>query len=431
MKLQRTKRGTVILLVVGLLVIIAILGSSFLLISHMDRQQSAAISAAAPMDHVARGILDMLVADRLADLHIDANGPYGAVTDRQQTIDYPGETADKALADFESTWGGSEAYWHHITNIGGVAQRAQELGKQLQGGFSPTDLVDTDGDGGGDSLLWNTGTTNSAGEEYWAAVRMIDASGLVNVNTATGPANAAPSVVMPVTNVHPRPLMFDCRPPFAPLKEFMMRSGADAAAFQEIWYFQKRKEAVTHKWTFAVGAITLSDCLAGPVVPGASGNYMFTKESWLRAGGYPEFAGALDAWGFGFQQLAAGCKMVVMPSAFYYHRYGHDSYWVRDSRGSSMSLKALQLMIPFFDLISEKDVDRIMSRKGRRTWFERLEERPIRVKSGHVGQTGKRVPSQESHRVENGWLRNNVRRLRTLVRSRALPGKWNENKDAR
>jgi len=172
------------------------------------------------------------------------------------------------------------------------------------------------------------------------------------------------------------------------LKKFLEDTGADAAAFQELYYFQESKEIITHKWTFNEGVITLADCLTGSVTPGASGNYMFTKESWLGTGGYPEFTGALDTWGFAFWQLATGSKMRVMPDSFYYHRYGHDSYWMRDKRSGDTSLKVLQLIIPFLALICENDIDYMMSREGRYTWFEQREKRPIRLQSGVEGRSG-------------------------------------------
>jgi len=171
------------------------------------------------------------------------------------------------------------------------------------------------------------------------------------------------------------------------LRKFMLNSSADAAAFQELHYFRKSRKEVTHKWKFRQGVTTLADCLAGYVVPVASGNYMFTKESWIKAGGYPEFAGALDAWGFGCRQLATGAKMVVFPN-HYYHRYGHESYWCRDSKNGKLSLTATQILIPFIDLINDKDVDYIMGRKGRYSWFENLEKRPLKLKEETIGKTG-------------------------------------------
>ncbi|MDN5940316.1 MAG: glycosyltransferase [Nitrospira sp.] len=172
------------------------------------------------------------------------------------------------------------------------------------------------------------------------------------------------------------------------LKQFIQDNEADAAALRELWYFSERKDLVTHKWVFREGQTTLADYLSGHVVAGASGNYMFTKQSWARAGGYPEFAGALDAWGFGFRQVATGQKMMVMPVGGYYHRHGHASYWVRESKKGQTSLTALQIVIPFLSLIVDRDVNYMMGARSRYTWFDHLDKRPVRIKGAPQGYSG-------------------------------------------
>ena len=172
-----------------------------------------------------------------------------------------------------------------------------------------------------------------------------------------------------------------CPNSISKLKIFMAENNADVASFSELFYFRKNINEVDYKWTFKTGISTIEDHLSTKFVPAASGNYMFTKESWLKAGQYPEFAGALDTWGFGLRQVMTGAKVYVMPDSFYYHRYSHESYWMRDaeSRKASISLRGLQLLIPFFDLIDDRDIDYIMSSEGRYTWFNDLEKRPIRL----------------------------------------------------
>lgn len=183
------------------------------------------------------------------------------------------------------------------------------------------------------------------------------------------------------------------------LKSYLIEQSADVASFQELHYFNNCITDMTHRWVFKRGQITFADCLAGFVVPIASGNYLFTKESWLRAGGYPEFAGALDAWGFGLRQVATGSKMVVLPDSFYFHRCGHESYWVRDSKKGNISLTALQIVIPYIDLIVDKDINYIVGCKERRVWFEQLDKRPLRLKSGEVGSVGYVVNPSESSAI--------------------------------
>jgi glycosyltransferase involved in cell wall biosynthesis len=146
----------------------------------------------------------------------------------------------------------------------------------------------------------------------------------------------------------------------ARLKAFLLAERADVAVFRELHYFQQSRDQPTHKWRFVAGPISLADALAGGTFPGMSGNYLYTRASWLKAGGYPEFAGALDAWGFGIRQVATQQRMMVMDDGFYLHRFGHDSYWVRDSRTGRISLTALQILIPFLDMINPNDVDYMM-----------------------------------------------------------------------
>ncbi len=214
------RKGSVIVMVVGLLVMLAMVGTTFIIVAHMDRREAAAIATAAPMKQVAGGLLQQIRVKLAADLHIDASGViYGLATDYKQQVDCPHEDYDKHLASFapvDMDGDGIADTWRHISNHNGVA------------GFVnvPTDdnsLVDTDGwaylwDVGqnawvlkpagtsgsyaGDAKLFDSGVSNRAGKKYWVAVRIIDASALMNVNSAYGPpAAAAAGTVMPITNM--------------------------------------------------------------------------------------------------------------------------------------------------------------------------------------------------------------------------------------
>lgn len=175
-----------------------------------------------------------------------------------------------------------------------------------------------------------------------------------------------------------------------PLKGFLVSSGADVASFQKVRYFQhdpRGYQRITHEWIFRPGEITLADHLAGHVSPPNAQNYMFTKESWIRSGGYPEFAGAMEGWGSGIRQLVSGSKIMVMPDSYYLHRVGYESYWIRDSKLNA-SIKALQILLPYINLIDRNDVNYIMGPKGRFVWYDNLPDRPIRPLNGQVGKTG-------------------------------------------
>ena len=175
------------------------------------------------------------------------------------------------------------------------------------------------------------------------------------------------------------------------LHNYLREQDADVAVFQNLDFFRERRDAVTHRWRLRPGPTTLADYLAGNAVAGASGNYMFTRRSWTKAGGYPEFA-FLDTWGFGLRQLATGSKMVVLAGTGYSHRYGHQSYWMRESVRHNVSLVALQLLIPFLHLIDDASIDHIMGPAHRHDWFELLDQYPLRLRDGSTGRAGLKEP---------------------------------------
>lgn len=167
------------------------------------------------------------------------------------------------------------------------------------------------------------------------------------------------------------------------LKNFLINTGSDVTAFGELHYFSDNTNNVKKKWIFKEGLFKLEDALNGSYFPGSSGNYMFTKESWIRGGKYPD--SWLDSWGFGVRQIATGSKMMAMPNTFYFHQYrnehGYESTYVKGVRtGKISSLSALQIMIPLLCLLERKSANYIMSEKGRNIWFDRLSKKPIKVR---------------------------------------------------
>ncbi|HWD90007.1 MAG TPA: glycosyltransferase family 2 protein [Mucilaginibacter sp.] len=200
----------------------------------------------------------------------------------------------------------------------------------------------------------------------------------------------------------------------APLKQYLLDNQADVAVFQHLYYFSSGIDKIDNIWSLPSGIFTSQDCLSRIFSPGASGNYLFTKESWQAAGGYPEYAGALDTWGFGLRQLMTGSKMIVLADSYYYHRLLKDSYYLRDAwaRRKSVSLRALQLIIPFFDEIEDESIDYIFSKRGRYSWFENLEKHPIKVSPGP-----KKTVVWKDHIVDSPKRKNLFRRILNKIRS--------------
>ena len=71
------------------------------------------------------------------------------------------------------------------------------------------------------------------------------------------------------------------------LKEHLLATKADAAAFGEMHVFNHATRAINYKWIFGQ-RLRWQMLWRGLYWPGPSGNYLFTKQSWLKAGRYFE-----------------------------------------------------------------------------------------------------------------------------------------------
>jgi glycosyltransferase involved in cell wall biosynthesis len=177
------------------------------------------------------------------------------------------------------------------------------------------------------------------------------------------------------------------------LRDYMEKENAEAAVFGEIWFFRDTIKNITQKWIFNK-EIKAQDPLSTHTTPCPTGNYLFTKESWIRAGRYFEptiINQTLDSWTFGVRQLFTGTKMVCLPGTYYLHRTGINSHWIRENKNGNVSLAALVAIIPFLDKIGDEDVDYIFSKEGRLAWFDNLQERPVKIKNEEVVQHMNRV----------------------------------------
>jgi glycosyltransferase involved in cell wall biosynthesis len=170
------------------------------------------------------------------------------------------------------------------------------------------------------------------------------------------------------------------------LFKYANNEDADVASFKEIHFFCNESLNPTHIWQFPTGQFSLADYLAGTVVPGASGNYLFKKSAWQDVGGYEENSSALDSWFFGFKLLSKGKKVFVSPSGRYLHRYGMNSYWVRESKRRNIGIVATQLLEDYFNIFDYRSVEYILSSKG--LWFDKLDTHPIQLASSEVGRAG-------------------------------------------
>ena len=170
------------------------------------------------------------------------------------------------------------------------------------------------------------------------------------------------------------------------LLEFAISEGVDVACPATIHFFEKDLSQITHDWVFTDRQVEFLDHLSSPYVPSASGNYIFSKTAYEKAGGFPEF-GFLDTWGFGLRMVATGSKMRPCPSTFYFHRYGHESYYVRGGKSiRDMSLWATSLVLENSDKLDSKLIRSLMNRRNRFNWFSLLQDNPFRIKNIPIGE---------------------------------------------
>jgi hypothetical protein len=202
-KTGRQYRGSVLILVVGILTMLFMLGATFMAVAHMNAKQSAALAEKNPADPAALGLLNNLLIQVGTDRYVGGTPPVpygnllvaGGAAAWKGYIDCPQPEINPLGAktsDWLSSSGTTPTAAQTIPHISDVL---------LQWGPAATidvfagnpGMVDTDGDGTNDSQIFDTGITNNSGDHYWAAVCVRDASSMINLNTAGN--------LMPVANM--------------------------------------------------------------------------------------------------------------------------------------------------------------------------------------------------------------------------------------
>lgn len=255
MMYRTTSRGSAFILVVGVMVALAMVGSIFFLTALSDKRESVAMTEAVSIRPMADMIVQELRVALAEDLHIGANGPYSDGSPEWNAyIDYPSPDGkdpndadteyphleDLHLSSIERAWADGpdvspdrrlmRGDWPRITILRSLLNNVLIPGRPAVPavkidpaqpciyGANDTDgdgarefdlngdgtedinawasnpitgqpdecipLVDTDRDGVRDAILFPTRVYADDGEEYYAAVRVIDLSGLVNINAA-------------------------------------------------------------------------------------------------------------------------------------------------------------------------------------------------------------------------------------------------------
>lgn len=183
-----SRRGSALILTVVLASLLAILGVLFLLTMRMDRMATTATSESRQLDRAVETVMaeigDILVRD------------VPGVARGAEYYDYPGP-ADPWLADLEPYKVGSgsneEYYWRQVSDItGAMGNRARNVLISMVGEREAIDAftedsdpnADADGDGVSDALWFELANmTSDKGKPIYAAVRIVDNGGMVNLNS--------------------------------------------------------------------------------------------------------------------------------------------------------------------------------------------------------------------------------------------------------
>lgn len=188
---KRKVLGSALILTVVLTSLLAIVGVLFLMITRVDRMATSATSQNKELDLA----VDALVAKVSEELIWDVPGTRLAGGRYPEYHDYPGPD-DRWLASSEPYQVGAGAaaryFWRHVSDIYerfdpnaydlpvAVVADYQDRSRMAQG--LP---ADADGDGIADSLwVIVPGISTTKGRPVFAAVRVVDNCGMINVNTA-------------------------------------------------------------------------------------------------------------------------------------------------------------------------------------------------------------------------------------------------------
>ncbi len=198
------RRGSVLLMAIGMLTILAILTSTFLVISNLDSEETESLSVRAYADPIVDGLLAKAVAQISFDRQTTvAAGPYGAMLTNSNGlgsfIDCPRpydntETTDPWLS---TSYVSGEGISGQLTNLDGPDNAGACAGQTFAETANPNidypkgqsgDYIDADCDGIPDAALVNSNISSPLNDAntYYYGVRIVDLSSRMCINTASG-----------------------------------------------------------------------------------------------------------------------------------------------------------------------------------------------------------------------------------------------------
>lgn len=162
-----------------------------------------------------------------------------------------------------------------------------------------------------------------------------------------------------------------------PLIELLEKTEAEAASFSFYKNFYTLGTE-TGKWIYRHdnGFCGINNVISNNSVPPASGNYLFTKESYIKSGGYPVGYG-MASWGFGFRQVANGGRIAILESSFYWHRLSPNSEWWRGEARNTNDMDCKTFVLEYEHLFTEESRNWL---RGNENFFVGINSGKLRLK---------------------------------------------------
>jgi len=182
----RPRRGSALILTVVLTSLLAIVGVLFVMAARLDTMAATAATESRELTFA----VDTVVTQIHQVLAEDVPG----VGKDQEYYDYPDE-ANPWLAELEPYESAGKHYWRQISNLGSLTSATRNIAIDKTMGerepilnpnnaVDPDALADADGDGVPDAKWFRVpGVMTSKGRYFYAAVRIIDNSAMLNLNT--------------------------------------------------------------------------------------------------------------------------------------------------------------------------------------------------------------------------------------------------------
>ena len=192
---KSNKKGSALIMAIAVVTMLAIVGAMFLLMSRIEEGSTSSLEEFKSLD----AAVDSVIATVATELKLDTPG----VTANTEYYDYPGNN-DKWLANLEPEPNGTNYGWQQISDIFKDSSTGQYYfdkhsidSTNIQATIVkenepiptvsqyPDALADADGDGVADSKWVRLDNiSSSTGRPIYAAIRVIDNGGMLNVNTA-------------------------------------------------------------------------------------------------------------------------------------------------------------------------------------------------------------------------------------------------------